>query len=229
MKHAIFLCIMFMLGCGSTTQKYRTDFPVATAYKSAYLASVTISGMTNDTKAIGSGVIVRHQKGKRVLILTAGHVVKSLMEKQEYDPEINPSVILSYNSDVKLVKVHRYDEKDDLAVLISLKPAEEDGPVAELAEKNPDVGGKMFTIGSPASHRLTLTTGIVSNYYIEKKVLMYRVTAPMFFGNSGGGVWHNDKLIGIVHGIQAVQNFGFVPGGYFVTALPHLKKILKDS
>lgn len=139
----------------------------------------------------------------------------------------------TYSSAVKPMKVMKTDGKKDLALLMGLSREKTNGPGANLAEYSPNIGDTVWVIGTPLSTKATVTKGIISNFIWEKssKRLTYRFTAPVFFGNSGGGVFNEKgELIGVSDSITYFRLNMFsvmlVPGANYAVALEEIKKFL---
>lgn len=98
------------------------------------------------------------------------------------------------------------------------------------------LGEHVYVVGYPVQlgsgeQELTVTDGIVAGPVDDDK--QARITAPVYFGNSGGGVWADDgSLVGIAVSIYAVRVDGYnrpvpyvaqsfmVPVEYVIAALP---------
>lgn len=223
MKKILTMALMLLLaGCVTIPVKqYETQFQVNSQYKSNYLVSVAI---TNEKgKARGSGTIIKANSNDRILVLTAAHVVMGMFGIGE-----NMYVEFSYKSERRQLRVLDINIATDLAVLYTPKKEKSMRFSAVIASEDPMIGDDIYTIGCPMGHKFTLTSGIISNYRVSKDdTQYYRVTSDIFFGSSGGGVF-NDKgeLIGVAVKILSAGPRVFVPGGYMVVSLKHLKKII---
>jgi len=108
------------------------------------------------------------------------------------------------------------DEEKDLAILAILSP-NINLPVAELLSldewKYVKILTEVYAIGCPLGFPPHATDGIVSSFYDG-----LWVSSPIFFGNSGGGVFLKitGKLIGLTHAIP----------GYYGILLPHMAKVV---
>lgn len=219
-KYLASVSLLFLLvGCASVRQ-YQTDYPVQDSYRNSYLASVAI--IDDDGDARGSGTIIRFKKGEPIIVLTAAHVVRG-MEKRGYSLRAS----LTYKTNPRNLELIKIDDETDLAVLKGIEIEDYDGPYARVGKFSGKIGDRVYAIGSPLGHKHTLTTGRISNFLKKKKVLHMRMTADVFFGNSGGGIFNkNGELIGVAKGIQSIASIIFVPGGYFAVALPSIREIL---
>jgi len=69
------------------------------------------------------------------------------------------------------------------------------GRVAEIADAAPDAGEKVLVVGHPLGIRTALVTeGYVSGY-LDGYLL---TSAGAYGGNSGGAIWHNGKVVGLL-------------------------------
>jgi S1-C subfamily serine protease len=99
-------------------------------------------------------------------------------------------------------------------------------PAIPLAKINPALGEKVYGMGHPAGHVWTLVQGIVSAYrhdlpHSEEHGPFLQLSAPLFFGNSGGGVFNEDgELCGILIELSRVPLLNFS------VALPTIHKAL---
>lgn len=88
-------------------------------------------------------------------------------------------------------------EKDDFAVLYYSLPV----GVDRIKMRPARVGEHLYVVGYPMQlgnekQALTVTDGIYTGYTDEEG--QQRITAEVYFGNSGGGVWADDgSLVGI--------------------------------
>lgn len=109
----------------------------------------------------------------------------------------------------------------DFAVLISQERIK--NSPAEL--RAPRLGEHVYAVGYPVQlatkqQELTVTDGVVSGPSDKEGSL--RFTAPIYYGNSGGGVWAEDgSLIGI-----SVSGFLQMPGMNFLVSAEDIAKAL---
>lgn len=96
------------------------------------------------------------------------------------------------------------DPDEDFAIVLMDDPAYAGAPVRL---RSAAVGERLYVVGYPSQmfdrkQHLTVTDGVyagVTNTHHEE-----RITAPVYFGNSGGGVWGEDgALLGIAVNIWA--------------------------
>ncbi len=102
----------------------------------------------------------------------------------------------------------------DLALVQALNvPAHK---VAALAKKTPAVGEHIYTMGHPIGLFWSFMEGTVSAYHdhlapAKKKDPLLQISMPIFYGNSGGGVFNDfGELVGVVSFMPPkVPNVGF--------------------
>jgi serine protease Do len=146
----------------------------------------------------GSGFIISDN-----LIMTNQHVVgesNSVSVKFDSGLEVIGKVIASNSArDVAIVKVDASLPKH-----------------FNLERTKPDVGSKVYAIGSPLDEKLssTITSGIVSNYREQDNKTLIQSDVQVLPGNSGGPLVNEDgKVVGItVSGIvinNSVQGVNF--------------------
>ncbi len=72
-----------------------------------------------------------------------------------------------------------------------------------------EMGEHLYVVGYPVQHggggqKLTITDGVLAGPIDSDE--QERITAPVYFGNSGGGVWGDDgRLLGIAVSIYAAE------------------------
>lgn len=87
-----------------------------------------------------------------------------------------------------------------------------------IALREPKAGEHLYVVGYPvqlgnSEQALTVTDGIVAGPVNGDGE--WRITAPVYFGNSGGGVWSDrGELLGIAVSIYAVELEGARPMPY---------------
>jgi serine protease Do len=212
------LLSLFLIGCAGNIILPSKPL-VNESIKSIYHASVSIIDGLEDVH--GSGVIIYNRAGHKMVVLTAAHVV-TYMQKAG----ILIRVLLPYKAGWKAMVLKKIDIKKDLALLEGIENEKLNGPEVKIAEQYPHIGDRVTVIGAPMGHSGTVTKGILANIQQLGSHIYYRVSAPVFFGNSGGGCFNKSgELIGIAH---AIQSFGFtyVPGAGFFIPLEEIKKFL---
>lgn len=148
------------------------DFNSNLAFANVYIINKT-------QKCLGSGVYLKYKD--KFYVLTAGHIGDFgdemyilTVDKTEY-----PVKVIKRNKDVDLMLLDPQDYKQD--------------DYAELSDDEPVIGSNVYLVGNPNGYRMITTNGVVS----KRLSFYYIVSAPMFFGNSGGGLYYKNKLVGI--------------------------------
>lgn len=101
-------------------------------------------------------------------------------------------------------KVVAVDELHDLAIVKDVGKVVVEHKVAELADIGPGVGESIFVVGHVKGLYWSHIRGTVAAYRgnvsgVDKMGPFLQLSAPVYFGNSGGGVFDEDgKLVGIV-------------------------------
>lgn len=222
-KLLILLTLGCLLGCMSTPIQNRPPDPIQ-----SHLDQVTVALVHNkldgDVRTYCSGVFVGED-----LILTAFHCVKGEAEMladeqdEEFDDELDltglPMHYVIHDEakafdenpgTVRLGKVSQVDSDHDIA-LIQVEHFEHQ--VAELVNESPGVGEQIFIVGHPIGLSWTHVTGIVAAYrgdMFNMKGSWMQVSSPVYFGNSGGGVFDRwGRLCGIASFIVRAPNTAF--------------------
>jgi S1-C subfamily serine protease len=117
-------------------------------------------------------------------------------------------VELTYLKDNKFldkagIQLLKYDKEKDLCLI---KYENHGIPVLPIAEKSPMIGEGVSVVGSPATIFPVRTNGYVVDLN-ERDGLPYEffISAPVFNGNSGGPVFYNNKVVGIV--VRSMQRY----------------------
>ena len=197
---------------------------VAKLMSSSVRIHVLVSGTrlaTSDTEATpfskewsGSGVVYEKTNGKqgpvRSRILSANHVLETPAIGSVEDDVLDLFGIQIPNGKVRTdsVKIDLQTADGricDVQVLtlgandlhdVAVAEADCDaGAVAELATETPSMGDKVFVVGYPQGVKLPiLTDGFVSGW--SNGFLL--TSASAIGGNSGGPVFHNGKVVGLL-------------------------------
>ncbi|OXM17253.1 hypothetical protein CGZ75_11775 [Paenibacillus herberti] len=131
----------------------------------------------------GSGVVV----GDRY-VLTNLHVMKEAK---------SGSILTNDGRTLDIVGVAAFDEKNDLALLLTKQDLELDsvefGSLDDMQKGDPVVA-----IGSPLGVQNTVSEGVISNFGYDNGSIYYQVSAPIDHGSSGGGLFNQyGELIGL--------------------------------
>ena|ERR1035437_2833241 len=155
-------------------------------------------------------------------ILTAHHCVQAAANiaaggdgNEEVDVDvmgakiyfIQKDEVMGYKMDPSALhwsKVIADDGEHDLALVEMMGGSVLDHEVAVLAKVVPENGGKIHIVGHVKGLFWTYIEGVVAGYRVslypvDKSGPFLQLSAPVFFGNSGGGVFNDDgELVGIV-------------------------------
>jgi len=166
---------------------------------------------------VGSGVIVYSEpqpdlgssetsKNYATFILTAYHVVLEVMGDRSDSGVVEQIYVLAADQDAELLhegKLVLFDRDRDLA-LLRLNAKRRFDQVAQLMPMEEldavDIFARAYAVGCPLGNRPLPTIGQISS---KSKVVsdqtLWMLSAPTFFGNSGGGVYlaENCCLIGV--------------------------------
>lgn len=179
-----------------------------------------VCGMENMGR-MGSGVVVGRE-GNKTLVATAAHVTDAILERgcdisvSDWQGKSGYASVKSANSDT-----------DVSVVLVD----ETVGVVAGLVDE-PYLGQPVACVGWPVlPHKdyfgMSITRGYVSTLVDD----YLRVSADLYFGNSGGACYSAEgEVVGIVShfiagGFFLGQTIPF-PGQYFIANVDSLKKLL---
>jgi S1-C subfamily serine protease len=206
-----------MVGCGGEVVN---GIRVNSVSKQIGSSTVALVRKTEDkeTRSYCTGVWV-----SSVDILTAGHCVGALVEEDSGLSPVGEKVMYIVESEVTEVQkdpvmfhdgvVSGYDKAYDLG-LIRVSGNVPDHNVSEFAEEMPGLGEQVYFVGHPRGMYWSYIVGVVAAYRREvgeeKHGPFVQVSAPVYFGNSGGGVFDRDgKLFGIASFITRSPNTGF--------------------
>jgi S1-C subfamily serine protease len=204
---------------------------------------VVIFGIDNPERELdgrGTGVIVNSRE-KRSYIFTAAHVV---VPKKKYKAAFTCKVYVNINEnlgkrDTRLkAEVLEYDRERDVAVLAVNK----DLGVATEPETDPFVGEAVWAVGYPVqlasrrTKRLSITEGTLAtlkvpcNDNVSSEGYYHRVTAQIYHGNSGGGVWTVEgKLVGIASALYTNGDGVPIEGYYYIKPVDEFVLLLKKT
>jgi len=213
-----------------------------------YLSSVATIG--EDGFIHGSGTILYNKAGEGMVVITAAHVVRGFEEYQE-----DLYIKTNYDKELRKMEVKKIDDFLDLAIVVGISPEAKDGPFAKIAKDPPDLGEDVFAIGCPKGVQGVITKGVLSHFTTEKFALdeeetmfverqLYRFTADIIYGNSGGGLFDdNGNFIGVnvqfkfvIMPVIDIKNKGVSrdfkaavpePGAYFAVSLYEINKFFK--
>jgi len=227
MRNIYLFCVLLLslvVGCGSSLHT-----PVRSPDSlHQHLGNVTVAlvyqGVDDDgnkfVKPYCTGVWLSDDQ-----ILTAGHCAeavarmdKKLDEDDPVDPVGNPvHYIVSVEvpdakeeepSAVHFGHVTSFDEDHDLALITASAGNIPEHDNASLASEIPALGERVYVVGHPRGLYWSYIEGVVSAYRNHPEVGMtVQVSAPVWFGNSGGGVFDSHGgLVGIASRLARAPN-----------------------
>ena len=188
-------------------------------YKLILESTVTI--FNNEEMTIGSGVCINYKNNK--YILSAYHVYDGRnMEDNEVYKKIlsNGSSRKIYVDDGgKLIKLDLVigDKLNDLILFKTQEPLNTMSRYVTIEDIEIKTGSKVWACGNPMEISDALTYGIIVKESKDKSIFL--IDAPIWFGNSGGGIFNKDtQLMGICsqtifstrHELGISQSYGLI-------------------
>jgi S1-C subfamily serine protease len=178
-------------------------------FRRASSSTVVVLAKTVSGWRQGSGVFV----GPR-LVVTNHHVVRDEVVEQKDHPNTawQPDVYVASRTSARRADILSRSEDEDLALLEVDLPQKAE--VAVLRVQPPDVGERVFAIGSPMGLDFTISEGLLSGLRPlgGERGQMLQTSAAISAGSSGGGLFDADaRLIGIttLGSTGAAQNLNF--------------------
>ncbi len=201
-----------------------------------------------DGRPTCSGTFVNTPKGEQVF-LTAAHCVINLdapyyntkpegeftISKISLDDNLRPSVEHVYHLDIPMASNDQYYifQPYDIA-LLKLRNSVVRLPVTDVltnekADTFATIGTEIAVVGFPLGMDVTFNKGLFTEKERSSKEpikgIVYRFTAPVTFGNSGGGMYaltapNNYEYMGVVsHLVDGTRGQG-IPMGFLNYAIP---------
>jgi serine protease Do len=214
-----------MFGCNSAIapvknqQQIYSHYRVLPELQNSFNSIMSILDSEGDVQC--SSVVIQNQKGKPLIVMTAAHCVRDL---------INTVTIgfkeLKIKYEAKVIKIN---QELDLAVLQGTSLQTKSDSFARISNSLPAVGEQILIIGSPNGTEKNISRGILSKILFRKDLNMelYQTDAAIFYGNSGGGMFNQrGELIGIISRVSIWQH-GIIPGTGQAVGLPHLKEFVR--
>ena len=176
----------------------------------------------------GAGVILQHDRGKRLLILTAAHVILD-------DNNIESDVSIATRDTQYQVRIRmhvvRLSIEDDIALIASDDVMDDGGPEASVSAIAPTPGDDVYIVGSPRGYTDNVSKGIISSIHTIEGRRFYRSDVAGFFGNSGGPAFNEEgNVIGIVVRVEVYQcgllAICIIPGSTHLTSLEAIRAFL---
>lgn len=142
-------------------------------------ANLLILNMTKGCMGSGTHIRIKNQD----YILSVAHLIDS-------DEDI---LWASDDNDVRYnLEIVKYNKGTDLA-LFKITKACSELPALELSDENPKEGSEVVVIGNPSGEIDIFTEGIIA----KVDPLYYTITNLIYYGNSGGALLYNGKIIGV--------------------------------
>lgn len=211
--------------------KSQVNVNIDVLYNDILIPSVQVEYGTN----VGGGTVIYVEKlssgNYETLILTAHHVIKKAIKKENDKEKLDEVIIRIFGKGADSLKefksqIASYDKVKDVALLIITTKEQIVHPV-KLASKanlrNIKIFTPVYTVGCPLGHDPFPTGGAISS--LNKQVsgeTLWIMTAPTIFGNSGGGVFLKEthELIGITSMICTFDNLVSTPVYHMSILLP---------
>jgi len=221
--------LIFPVACGTIARVDRIDYQFNNEVKSMATSSVAILA-ADDLRVTGSGVMLKHEVGQRILVLTARHVTDHLNN-------VMAIMYITSNGEKRTVSAHTMKASDnfDLALVISDSLAEETDSFATLAGAEPRVGDVLYVVGCPNGRIFNVSKGILSNVFFDTddgvKHRYYRTDAAIYFGNSGGPAYNDrGQIVGIADMVEgAGAGRAVVPGSGILITVVDIKKFIYNK
>lgn len=177
--------LIFLYGCSVfTAQPAAPEMPPPPVSAVARALDATVA-LTKEGRTYCAGVWVNG------LILTANHCVDDKLAPMSVELQLRDGRAFAG-------LVVYYDKDTDIAVLSPTSiVAHVDAPLAPTA---PLLGDPVVVIGHPRGYRWFITTGVANGLHHSEAFgsTYFMVSAPVFFGNSGGPVYNQHaEVIGI--------------------------------
>ncbi|MCK5578580.1 MAG: trypsin-like peptidase domain-containing protein [Planctomycetes bacterium] len=175
---------------------------------------------------VGGGTIIYSQPDKdkqyHTYVMTAYHVIQSLIESEEVEEKRNEvdlkvypgrtTEMVSYQADII-----SYNKDKDLA-LLKVKSDEKFEHQARFIDreevKSIDIFAPVYALGCPLGYEPIPSFGQITNLRRELNgEKFWMMSAPTIFGNSGGGVFlaETGEYIGVSSMISVYVNFVSIP------------------
>jgi hypothetical protein len=226
--------IAMMLGCTGCAGTLKDAKPAESKEPSALIKHMGASTVAlvypslDEVHAYCTGVWVGDNA-----ILTAAHCVKGVAKRiaadhdEEFDADLDlVGTPIHYTTElgvegvgkepsvIYLAKAIYVNADTDLALVQTVGRATPSHDVAKLSAVSPAVGEKIHIVGMPSGLYFTYIDGLVAAYrtdlFEDKKGTYMQVSAPIYFGNSGGGVFDEDgNLCGIASFMMRAPSTGF--------------------
>lgn len=201
MKTTTLACILTFFACFQTALG-NEEINLET-YKKCLHPSVLISSSTH--KGTGSGTIIRSVPRKNIyanLILSCSHIFPA----KNYNPVSITKGIYKNNEDVMInyenyqgIVLYRND-KSDISIIGFISEKEMPACSVDWAIKE-KIGMSLIVSGCGMSQPPRIHRGLIS--FLREPSDMVWIDSFVMPGSSGGGVFHKNKLMGIIKSIDS--------------------------
>lgn len=155
---------------------------------------------TSRMAATGSGVIIGEYKGAS-LVLTAGHVCSAPGNGTPVTQDMSVQYTMHLESGFGregFGTILAVDSTNDLCILIADAML---GPVLHVADHDPIMHEKVYTMSSPRGLAVPLAVPVFDGYYSGQVGTMYVFSVPAAPGSSGSPMLNeNGEIISIISG-----------------------------
>jgi S1-C subfamily serine protease len=199
-------------GCGAPALKVLPVTPESdTADYFRWLSDGTVQVQADcpDGSGSGSGVVVGRYKDK-TYVATAAHVA-------------NFECVVTIDGEI--FEVAAVDEQYDQSIVVGYAKGR-----AALVSPDPFLGQSITIVGYPSQPYTGKTSKQITKGNLSAFVpFRYKVTAPAYFGNSGGPCFDaQGRLVGLV--VALIQRGGTpMPGEIFVTPAQRTYELLEEA
>lgn len=171
--------------------------------------------------------------------IAKSHLPKEIAEQLEIDVDvigvkihyIQVNEVMGIGEEpsaVHLSKVILDDADHDVALIKAVGDAIPAHDYAVMADNYPAVGEKIYVVGHVKGLYWTYIEGVVAGYRaglpVDKNGPFIQLSAPVYFGNSGGGVFNSDgEVVGIVSFMMGA------PLTNFAIPIKRVRALVKES
>ena len=210
MRHLIkLLPLLILSACASNPAAIKQQQTNAAKWLNGQHSHVDLYVTKDGVAHYGSGVVI--EQGGEKFILTCAHVVPADWGDAQMGVGHSPRAF--YMGALEIIK---HNPERDLA-LIRIAHNLQHVEAATLAAKKPVLGDVVVVHGNPNGQCNITTFGRVGS--VRGSVIV--TDAAVMGGNSGGGMYHNGELVGIV-------KEGFQHGLSIATDIEHIRTFLND-
>lgn len=163
---------------------------------------------SKDQTSTGTGVIVKSEKLKYTnvyfnIVFSCEHIIKSNKQIVKYSEFDDNGIFLKYQENKAIV----FFKDSDADISILFFTSDSPMPIAESDFKyQPKIRDRVFTIGHGMGDNSRYSDGCVTGSTKTKDMFVdYKTSIPIVFGDSGGPLFYNNKLIGIANSIRSIS------------------------